>query len=157
MGQNDFDTSICILIELLLRRTLVRSVILFGYYMKLLNFNVGDDFISVMKDEVYHDLHNNFDFTGYSYDVVSKEFKLVFKRGNGDWIQNKGIEGLTFKFIGVSFLKIKEGDSTEYPDDESCLDGIGFNVEEMRSDMDSFLASNQFQDDYDMVFMFVSG
>ena len=140
-----------------MRRTLVRSVILFAYYMKLLNFSVGDDFISVMKDDVYHDLHNNFDFLGYSYDVVSKEFKLVFKRGNGDWIQNKGIEGLTFKFIGVSFLKIKEGDSTEYPDDESCLDGIGFNVEEMRSDMDSFLASNQFQDDYDMIFTFASG
>ena len=139
-----------------MRRTLVHSVILFNY-MKLLNFNVGDDFISVVKDDIYHDLHNDFDFTAYNYDVGSKEFKLVFKRGNEDWIQNKNIEGLTFKFIGVSFLKIKEGDSTEYPDDESCLDGIGYNVEEMRSDMDSFLASSQFQDDYDIIFMFESG
>ena len=125
--------------------------------MKLINFNVGDDFISVVKDDIYYDLHNNFDLTGYSYNVVSKEFKFVFKRGNGDWIQNKDIDSLIFNFIGVSFLKIKEGDSTEYPDDESCLANIGFNTKNMRNDMDSFLASNEFQDDYDLIFMFVSG
>jgi len=82
---------------------------------------------------------------------------LVFKRGNGDWIQNKDIDSLIFKFMVVGFLKIKEGDSTEYPDDESCLANIGFNTKDMRNDMDSFLASNEFQDDYDLIFMFVSG
>lgn len=125
--------------------------------MKLLNFSIGDDFISIVKDGSYVDLHNEFDFTGYWYDVSNKEFELVFKKGIGEWIQNKNIDVLIFKFKEVSFLKIKEGDSREYPDDESCLDGIGFNTKDMRSDMDSFLASNEFKDDYDLIFTFVSG
>ncbi|HET9746235.1 MAG TPA: hypothetical protein VFP97_11020 [Chitinophagaceae bacterium] len=125
--------------------------------MKLLNFNIGDDFISAVKEDLYLDLHNDFDFTGYSCDVLKKEFKLIFRKGRAEWIQNNGINNLAFKFKEVSFLKIQEGDSREYPDDERCLDGIGFNTEDMRSDMDSFLASNEFHDDYDLIFTFVSG
>src|SRR5262245_9554962 len=125
--------------------------------MRILNFSIGDDFISVIKDNVYFDLHNDFDFVGYNYIVADKELHLIFRLGTGEWIRNKEVENLVFKFKEVIFLKIKEGDSEEYPDDESCLDGIGFNTEDMRSDMNSFLASNEFHDDYDLIFTFVSG
>ena len=123
--------------------------------MKLLNFTVGDDFISVIKDGNYQDLHNDFDFIRFSYDVISKEFQLNFKK-RGDWVQFSSLNEINFKFIEVSFLKITEGDSIEYPNEDSCLDGIGFSTSDMRDDMKGILDSNEFKEDYDMIFTFAS-
>ena len=125
--------------------------------MRLLNFKVGDDFISVVKDNVYFDLHNDFDFIGYNYTVADKEFQMVFKKGFGEWVSKYALGNLIFKFAGVEFLKIKENDSIEFPDDEKCLSDIGFNTVGMRNDMESFLATNEFDNSYDMIFIFQSG
>ena len=125
--------------------------------MNLLNFSVGDDFISVVKDGLYLDLHNNYDFSSYKYDVATKEFYMLFVKSAGDWAENEMFNKLHFSFKGVVFLKIKEGDSTEYPNDENCLADIGFNTSDMRHDMEFFLASTDFKSDYDMIFSFVSG
>ena len=125
--------------------------------MRLLNFNVGDDFISVERDNVYYDLHNNFNLAEYSYNVAEKEFKLIFTKSSGDWAAREVINKLLFLFYKVVFLKIKESDSSSLSDDEGCLSDIGFSTTNMREDMQLFLASNMFQPDYDMIFIFQSG
>ena len=125
--------------------------------MELLNFKIGDDYISVIKDGIYMDLHNSFDFVGYSYTVAQKELQLIFQRSSEEWALNEVYAKLVFLFREVRFLKIREGDSSEYPDDEQCLAEIGFSTVDMRDDMDSFLASNEFKSDYDMIFNFIPG
>ena len=125
--------------------------------MNLLNFNVGDDFISVIKEGVYLDLHNNYEFTTYNYDVVAKEFRMLFVKSAGEWAENEIYNKLELIFKGVAFLKIQDGDSSEYPNDETCLADIGFNTFDMRQDMGSILASNEFKSDYDMIFTFITG
>ena len=125
--------------------------------MRLLNFKIGDDFISVEKDNVCYDLHSNFDFIGYNYTVTTKEFQIIFKKGLGEWVLGDGPENLIFKFAGVVFLKIKESDSIADPHDEKCLNDIGFSTADVRNDMESFLATNDFNDLYDMIFIFQSG
>jgi hypothetical protein len=125
--------------------------------MRLLNFKVGDDFISVVKDNVYFDLHGNFDFAGYNYSVGEKEFHLIFTKSSEDWASKEVFDKLVFLFRKVAFLKIKESDSSSLTHDESCLNDIGFSATDMREDMKLFLASNEFQPDYDMIFIFQSG
>ena len=125
--------------------------------MRLLNFKVRDDFISVEKDNVYFDLHNNFDFAGFNYNVAEKDFQLIFTKSSADWAANEAFNKLIFLFRKVVFLKIKENDSSLWTDDESCLSDIGFSATDMREDMKLFLASNEFQPDYDMIFIFRSG
>ena len=125
--------------------------------MKLLNFNVGDDFISVVKDGSYLDLHNNFDFVGYNYAVANNEFQIIFNKASEDWASDVKVENLIFKFAGVLFLKIKGNDSTEDPDDEKCLSDIGFCAADLRNDMEFFLATNEFGDSYDLIFVFQTG
>jgi hypothetical protein len=125
--------------------------------MDLLNFHVGDDFISVVKDEVYLDLHNNYEFTSYNYNVVAKEFQMLFVKSAEEWAEKDIFNRLEFTFKGVIFLRIQEGDSSEFPNDETCLADIGFSPFDMRHDMESILASNQFKNEYDMIFRFISG
>jgi hypothetical protein len=125
--------------------------------MELLNFKIGDDFISVIKDGICMDLHNSFEFRGYNYTVAEKNLQLIFQKSSEEWALNEVYAKLVFVFREVSFLKIREGDSSEYPEDEKCMAEIGFSTVDMRDDMDSFLASNAFKSDYDMIFTFIPG
>ncbi len=125
--------------------------------MELLNFKIGDDYISVEKDSLYFDLHSNFNFTGFNYNAPNKEFQLTFVKSLEEWAANEVINNLIFTFRGVSFLKIREKDNLLNIQDVDCLNDIGFGAFDSRQDMDSFLATNQFQYNYDLIFIFISG
>lgn len=125
--------------------------------MQILNFVINDDFISITKDGVYVDLHNNFDFSGYSYNVKQKEFKLIFKRVNGDWTIDEVFNEIVFKFQDVVFLKIKEASMFDFPEDESCLSMIGISTFDMRNMMDSVIDLGVIPEHFDMLFIFEQG
>jgi hypothetical protein len=123
--------------------------------MNLLNFNIGDDFISLLKDGRYLDLHNNYDFVGYKEDDEGRTFKVFFEKSKEEWATDEFYNGLNLLFWGVSFLKIQEGDPYEYADGNKCIDVIGFSSKSIRDDMSLF--TNEFDSESDMIFLFTSG
>ncbi len=125
--------------------------------MQFLNFFINDDFISITKDGVYVDLHNNYDFMGYNYNVKQKEFDLSFKRSNGDWTINEVFNEVVFKFQDVSFLKIKEASTFDFPEDESCVSMVGISTFDMRNVMDSVIDLGAIPENFDMLFIFEQG
>ena len=53
------------------------------------------------------DLHNNFDFVGFDYNVADREIKLQWKKTNGDWVDKNEFSSLVLTHKGVTFLPQK--------------------------------------------------
>ncbi|MBL0125469.1 MAG: hypothetical protein IPP88_23345 [Betaproteobacteria bacterium] len=56
--------------------------------MQLHDFQLANIDLEI-GDDVY-DLHNNFDFRGFSYDVATRQLTLRWTRGIGEWVPNDG-------------------------------------------------------------------
>jgi len=52
--------------------------------MDLANFSLNKDLIGIDVGRIYLDLHNNFDFRGYSKSGTTVEIKLTVT--TGDWV-----------------------------------------------------------------------
>jgi hypothetical protein len=128
--------------------------------MFLDGFTLGEDLITVIKDGVVIDLHNDFDLSEYKYIVYKKHFKIKFVKSSGEWVTPNAFGEISFVFKNVDFIKIKEADSLNYPDDEKCLTIIGLSSFDMRQDMDSVLDLKsiiKIPDNFDLLFGFQQG
>lgn len=107
--------------------------------MELLNFELYGDGISLEWQGSNFDLHNNFNFEGFNYNLPLRQLKLVWRRSTGAWAKNAALLGLTLVFQNVSFLKVKERDG-EYPfTEDDCLCNISHHPTEMRDEFDSVM------------------
>lgn len=73
--------------------------------MELSNFALDEDLIAIEVGGLYLDLHNNFDFTGYSKEGTTVELK--WKVTTGDWVPAEIPTELMLKFEGVSYLEAR--------------------------------------------------
>jgi hypothetical protein len=78
--------------------------------MKLLGFSIAEDCIALERGEDYFDLHNNFDFSGLTYDPSQRMLELRWRRGIGDWVKPSEASGLRIVFSGVDLFKARERD-----------------------------------------------
>ena len=72
------------------------------------------------------DLHNNFDFVGFDYNVSDSEIKLHWKKSNGDWIDKTEFSSLVLIHKDVTFLRVIEQDKKSTYEDDCCMNGITF-------------------------------
>ena len=90
------------------------------------NFELEDS-IAIKFAGRYIDLHNNFDFISYEYDILSRQIILKWIKSKGDWVQHNEFSSLQFIHSNVSFLAISYNNMQyEFPDDDKCLSFISF-------------------------------
>ena len=93
------------------------------------NFKIVDE-IYLVKDDYRHDLHNNFDFSGFDYSIEKRELVLRWKRSMGEWVSTDTPTELTIKFEEVSEFRFMPRDSEKPFTEDDCLNTFGYWVEE---------------------------
>ncbi len=73
------------------------------------------------------DLHNNFEFVGYSYDVSNRQLMLNWKKSRGEWVNEDEFDNLHLAHFNITYLNmLYENKGYEFPDDDNCLSDISF-------------------------------
>lgn len=106
--------------------------------MKLLNFSISKDNIGFEQEDNYFDLHNNFDFVGFEYDISKRVVEFHWVKGSGDWVPENSPNKIRLIVNDVVFLKVKERDSEMPFTEDDCLDIMGFVWNNMKDDMESY-------------------
>ena len=52
------------------------------------NFDIKDNHAIEIAGR-HIDLHNNFDFVGFDYNIADREIKLLWKKASGEWVDKK--------------------------------------------------------------------
>ena len=120
------------------------------------NFEIVDNY--ALTYEGWHiDLHNNFDFVGFDYNVEERKIKLNWKKSNGDWVDKNEFSSLVLTHKIVTFFRvIKQDDKSTYNDD-SCLGEITFFPSTERETNDSIVLQSKPNDGDDIIYFFENG
>ena len=128
--------------------------------MKALNFSIDKDFISLNYEGENLDLHNNYDFTSFKHDKISRTAECVFLKSNGAWVPNTAINVLTIQFDNVSDVFSKPDDE-DYPvdylkSDQTSVDMIGYSYasDEIMEGVTSNISTDELPG---MLIVFVTG
>jgi hypothetical protein len=124
--------------------------------MKLTNFTIEADQIALTYNGKYLDVHNNYEFRGFNYDILSKQLHLTWTRSHEKWASEK-LCGFRLAFRNVSFFNVRERDAALSFKEDTCMSFIGFLPRDMRDDFDSFTESKNVTRDDDMNVNFQSG
>ena len=120
------------------------------------NFDITDN--HALNFEGRHiDLHNNFDFVGFDYNVVAREIKLNWKKSSGDWVDKNELSSLVLAHKAVTFLKVIDQDENSNYDDDSCLGEITFFPSTAREINDSIVPQSKPNDGDDIIYFFENG
>lgn len=120
------------------------------------NFDITDN--HALNFEGRHiDLHNNFDFVGFDYNVVGREIKLNWKKSSGDWVDKNEFSSLVLAHKAVTFLKVIDQDENSNYDDDSCLGEITFFPSTAREINDSIVPQSKPNDGDDIIYFFENG
>jgi hypothetical protein len=122
--------------------------------MRLRDFHLLDIYLTVANR--LFDLHNNYDFTGFTYAIGTRTLRLNWKRGTGARVSTVDPLDIHVELRDVShFSVIPRAEDSPYSDDE-CLDCVSF-VEPDKHVNESFTTSEPPSDDWHYVFQFESG
>jgi hypothetical protein len=58
------------------------------------NFDIIDNYALTYEGR-HIDLHNNFDFIGFDYNVAEREVRLNWKKSSGEWVDKNKIFTIT--------------------------------------------------------------
>lgn len=123
--------------------------------MVLQNFKIDGQNIGITCGSLDIDLHNEYDFAGFNYNVLLRQLTVDWNLGKGDWVGEDLPVKLMLKFHEVNFLQIVKNESREFRKDDKCLDNIGFANLEMRDDYISFI-EKQTAVDNDIILIFLN-
>lgn len=121
-----------------------------------INFDIKDNqAIEIAGRHI--DLHNNFDFVGFEYNVANREIKLNWEKSNGDWVGKNEFLSLVLTHKGVTFLRVIEQDEKSIYKDDSCLGEITFFPSTAREINDSIAPQTKPNDGDDILYFFENG
>ena len=120
------------------------------------NFAIKDN--HAIEIEGWHiDLHNNFDFAGFDYNVADREIKIYWKKSCGDWVGKNEFSSLVLTHKDVTFLRVIEQDEKSSYEDNSCLGEITFFPSTAREINDSIVPQTKPNDGDDILYFFENG
>jgi len=120
------------------------------------NFDIIDN--HALNFEGRHiDLHNNFDFVGFDYNVTEREIKLFWKKSSGDWVDKNELSSLVLTHKVVTFWKVINQDEKSNYDDDNCLGEITFFPSTAREINDSFVPQKKPNAGDDILYFFENG
>ena len=111
--------------------------------MKLVDFSIAEDCIALERDSCRFDLHNSFDFTGFTYSPAQRSLELRWIRGLGDWVKPNEPAELRLDFVGVYLFKARERDPEMPFTEDGCLAHVGFIWNDMLTEMDGYTSNQQ--------------
>ena len=121
------------------------------------NFELKD-FTAVTYEGRHIDLHNNFSFTGYEYNVAARRLVLRWEKADGSWVDEHEFSKLIFTHENVTFLHISyDNEVNEYPEDDPCLDGISYFPSSDRATNDGLMEQPLPQEGDDIIYLFEPG
>jgi hypothetical protein len=120
------------------------------------NFDIKDNHAIEIVGRLI-DLHNNFDFVGFDYNVADREIKLNWKKSSGDWVDKNEFSSLVLTHKGVTFFKVIEQDEKSNYEDDSCLGEITFFPSIAREINDSIVPQPKPNDGDDILYFFENG
>jgi len=120
------------------------------------NFEITDNHALTFEGR-HIDLHNNFEFVGFEYNVADREIKLNWKKSNGDWVDKNEFSTLLLTHKEVTFLKvINQEEKSTYVED-SCLGDITFFPSTVRELNDRTILRSTPNEDDDILYLFENG
>ena len=122
--------------------------------MELRGFELGN--IDLELGEEVYDLHNNFDFSGFSYTVATRELILRWLRGKGDWVPQDSPSEIVITVRKVSHLSVTARDAEMPYSEDDCLNCVSF-VNANEATENSFMVSSPADPNLHYVFKFMSG
>jgi hypothetical protein len=120
------------------------------------NFEIIDN-IALNFEGRHIDLHNNFDFVSFEYNIAEKEINLNWRKSIGNWIDKNEISNLTLKHKSVSFLKVIAQDEDSTYENDSCLGEITFFPSTAREINDSQIPQSKPKEGDDLLYFFENG
>jgi len=120
------------------------------------NFDIKDN-IALKFEGHYIDLHNNFKFIGFDYNVNERELKMSWTKSNGDWVKENELSSLILTHKLITFLTITYPERKENFDDDKCLGEITFFPSSSREINDSMTNQAKPNDEDDILYFFENG
>lgn len=122
----------------------------------IVNFDIKDNFaLNYEGREV--DLHNNFDFIGFDYNVAERQVQLRWKKPVGHWVDNNEISSLCLIHKAVNYLMVIEQDENSTYADDSCLGEITFVPSTLRDLNDIIVPQSEPSEEDDILYLFENG
>lgn len=103
------------------------------------------------------DLHNNFDFHSFDYNVADREIKLYWNKSSGDWVDKNDFSSLVLTHKGVTFLRVIDQDEKSTYEDDGCLGEITFFPSTAREINNSIVPQPKPNDGDDILYFFENG
>ena len=120
------------------------------------NFDIIDNYALTYEGR-HIDLHNNFDFIGFDYNVAEREVRLSWKKSSGEWVDKNDFLSLVLTHRAVTFFKVIEQDDKSICEDDKCLGEITFFPSTIREINDSILPQSKPKNEDDIIYFFESG
>lgn len=121
-----------------------------------LNFDIIDNH-SLAFEKRLIDLHNNFDFVSFNYNIVEQEIKLYWKKSMGIWVDKNEFSSLIFTHKSVNYLKVINQDKNSTYEDDACLGEITFSPSTFREMNDSIIPKSKPDETDDILYLFENG
>jgi hypothetical protein len=116
------------------------------------NFYI-EDYIAIKNTKFYFDLHNNFDFVKFEYDINLQELILYFEKSKEDWAKNEQFDFLELSHKNVIFYKLIIVDKEASSDDRNTLSNITF-ISSDEEDIDVLVDITEPQETDDILYTF---
>lgn len=126
--------------------------------MRPLNFQL-EGTIYLRQDDRDFDLHNDFDFIGFSYSIADRVVELRWRRSSGEWVHQGMPQGLLLSCRGVAHVSATARDPEMPFTEDDCLAQICFALPECPVE-DAFTTSpsaQSFDPAWHWLFTFMSG
>ena len=108
-------------------------------------------------EDKYLDLHNNFDFEGFSYNVKQRALTLNWKGAEASWIPVDNPSQLTITISDVEFLRVTPRDSEVPFSEDTCLMDWTYYSSLERDEEDCVCDQEKPTENDDIIFKFQSG
>ena len=116
--------------------------------MILTNYTINRDLVSIEVEQLYLDLHNNYDYAGTI--EKSNTVEVMFKLTEGDWVSAGQPLIITLKFNEVSYFDERGTASRD-------VDELGFHVNSTLGKVNYQGSNHPKQDANTLVIRFIGG
>ena len=120
------------------------------------NFEIIENY-GIKFEEKHIDLHNNFDYLNFYYNIEKREIELHFKKHVGKWISKTEINSLILKHKNVNYLKIIEQDENSKFENDTNLSEISFFPSAEREMNNSIITQSKPNEKDDILYFFENG
>jgi hypothetical protein len=119
------------------------------------NFLIYQNYAIQLGDK-HLDLHNNFDFKGFSFDIDTRKLTLNWNGKNADWVPTDNPSTLSITVFDVDYLKVIPRNVDTPLTEDNCLSDFTYYSSLERQDDECVLMKETPSNDDDLIFKFES-